>query len=83
MLHYLCHFPISLYFFMNEVFPSKSAEEQQKIKQAFATHDEFNDNVLHEAVQFQPFETIKACVETFGISPAWKSHHSVLHVLSR
>jgi ankyrin repeat protein len=82
LLHYLCHYPVSFYIFLTEVLPSKSPEEQQKIKQAFATHDEFCENALYEAVQEQPFDTIKACVETIGISPAWKSHQTPLHWLS-
>ena len=82
LLHYLCHFPLSLHFFITEVFPNKSIEEQQKIKAAFSTHGEFTANALIEAVQVQPMDAVKACVEIFGISPAWKSQQTALHVLS-
>jgi hypothetical protein len=64
-----------------EKFNSMSVDQQNAIKKIFATNDGFHATALHEAITNHQFESVKICVEVFGISPAMKHNMSIMHLI--
>lgn len=64
-----------------EKFNAMPAEQQSAIKKIFATNDGFHATALHEAIMQSEMDSVKICVEVFGLSPAMKHHLHIMHLV--
>ncbi len=65
-----------------ERFNAMPIEEQNAIKKIFATNDGLHDTALHEAIDMHELESVKVCVEVFGLSPAMKHTINILETIA-